>query len=141
MELLARGGVLHGGTYNAQPAAMAAVVATLKALAEEDTFTALEQRGRRLMDGIDQALAQADIEAQVQGFPQIFHVALGVNAPISDYRSSLAADKGRYVQFTTALLDYGVRALERGAWFLSTAHSDEVIEETIEAVTAVAKGL
>jgi glutamate-1-semialdehyde 2,1-aminomutase len=141
MELLATGGVLHGGTYNAQPAAMAAVVATLSELAKVETFTLLEERGRRLMEGIDQALAQADIEARLQGFPQIFHVALGVSSPITDYRSSLAADKARYVGFTTALLDHGVRALERGAWFLSTAHSDEVIEETIEAVATVAKTL
>lgn len=141
MELLATGGVLHGGTYNAQPAAMAAVVATLSELAKAETFTLLEERGRRLMVGIDQALAQADIEARLQGFPQIFHLALGVSSPITDYRSSLAADKARYVCFTTALLDHGVRALERGAWFLSTAHSDEVIEETIEAVATVAKTL
>jgi glutamate-1-semialdehyde 2,1-aminomutase len=141
MELLATGGVLHGGTYNAQPAAMAAVVATLNELAKAETFTRLEERGRRLMAGIGQALAQADIEARLQGFPQIFHLALGVSSPITDYRSSLAADKARYVRFTTALLDHGVRALERGAWFLSTAHSDEVIEETIEAVATVAKTL
>ena len=62
-----------------------------------------------------------------------------VDAPITDYRSSLAADKARYIGFTTALLDHGVRALERGAWFLSSAHTDEVIDETIAAVEAVAK--
>ena len=59
--------------------------------------------------------------------------------PITDYRSSLAADRARYIRFTTALLDHGVRALERGAWFLSSAHTDELIDETIAAVEAVAK--
>ena len=38
---------------------------------------------------------------------------------------------------TTGLLDHGVRALERGAWFLSDAHSDAVVDETIAAVAAV----
>jgi len=92
-------------------------------------------------DGIAQALAEADIPARIQGFPQIFHVALGVDAPIVDYRSSLAADKARYVRLTTGLLERGVRALERGAWFLSDAHTDDVIDETIAAVAAVARSI
>ena len=57
------------------------------------------------------------------------------------YRSSLGADKPRYVKFTTTLLDQGVRALERGAWFLSDAHSDEVIDETIAAVATTARAI
>jgi glutamate-1-semialdehyde 2,1-aminomutase len=131
--------VMHGGTYNAQPVAMAATLATLSALADGQIYTLLEQRGRRLMEGIAQAFAEADIAVRVQGFPQIFHVALGVEAPITEYRSSLAADKGRYVKLTTGLLARGVRALERGAWFISSAHSDEVIDATIAAVAEVAK--
>jgi glutamate-1-semialdehyde 2,1-aminomutase len=139
MELMVSGGVMHGGTYNAQPAAMAAVVATLTELAKEETFVTLNRQGDRLMKGIRQALAEADIPARVQGFPQIFHVAFGLDSDITDYRTSLKADKARYVKFTTALLSHGVRALERGAWFLSTSHTDEVIDATIAAVATVAK--
>ena len=141
MEQMATGGVLHGGSYNALPAAMAAVVATLNELKKPDTFNQLEEQGKKLITGIKDALADADVEAQVQGFPQIFHVALGASSPFSNYRDSLAADKVRYVDFTTALLSQSVRALERGAWFLSTAHDDAAIAETIGAVAAVAKDL
>ena len=139
MEQMATGGVLHGGSYNALPAAMAAVVATLNELNRPETSNYLEEQGKKLMIGIKAALADADVEAQVQGFPQIFHVAMGTSSPFSNYRDSLAADKARYVNFTTALLSHGVRALERGAWFLSTAHDDAAINETIAAVAAVAK--
>ena len=139
MELMATGGVLHGGSYNALPAAMAAVVATLNELKKPETSNLLELQGKKLMTGINDALAEAGVEAQVQGFPQIFHVALGASSQFSNYRDSLAADKVRYVNFTTALLSHGVRALERGAWFLSTAHDDTAIDETIAAVAAVAK--
>jgi glutamate-1-semialdehyde 2,1-aminomutase len=139
MEQFVTRKVMHGGTYNAQPVAMAATVATLSALADGQIHALLERRGQRLMEGISRALAEADIVARVQGFPQIFHVAFGVDAPITNYRSSLAADKARYVKFTTALLERGVRALERGAWFLSSAHTDALIEETIAAVAAAAR--
>ena len=141
MEQMATGGVLHGGSYNALPAAMAAVVATLNELKKPETSNLLELQGKKLMTGIKAALADAGIEAQVQGFPQIFHVALGTSTPFSNYRDSLAADKARYVNFTTALLSHGVRALERGAWFLSAAHDDAAVDETIAAVATVAKEL
>ena len=141
MEQMATGGVLHGGSYNALPAAMAAVVATLNELRNPETSNLLELQGKKLMTGIKDALTDAGVEAQVQGFPQIFHVALGASTPFSNYRDSLAADKARYVNFTTALLSHGVRALERGAWFLSSAHDDTAVDETIAAVAAVAQEL
>ena len=141
MEQMSTGGVLHGGSYNALPAAMAAVVATLNELKKPETSNLLELQGKKLMTGINDALIDAGVEAQVQGFPQIFHVALGTSTPFSNYRDSLAADKARYVNFTTTLLSHGVRALERGAWFLSTAHNDKAIDETIAAVAAVAQEL
>ena len=139
MDLFVTGGVMHGGTYNAQPASMAAVVATLTELVREETFAHLNKQGTRLMQGIQQALEDADISARVQGFPQIFHVAFGVDSEVTDYRSALQADRERYIQFTEALHYHGVRALERGAWFLSTAHTSEAIDATVEAVAAVAQ--
>ncbi|MBT3606609.1 MAG: aminotransferase class III-fold pyridoxal phosphate-dependent enzyme, partial [Candidatus Latescibacteria bacterium] len=131
--------VMHGGTYNAQPASMAAVIATLTELAKEDTVDLLIKQGTRLMQGMESVLKDANIQARVAGFPQIFHVGFGVDSDVTDYRSALQADRERYIRFTEALHHHGVRALERGAWFLSTAHTDEVIDATIEAVSAVAK--
>lgn len=139
MERIVSQRVLHGGTYNAQPMAMAAAVATMGALADGSVHAAIERAGRRLMDGIAGALAGAGVPARVQGFPQIFHVALGVEGPISDYRGWLAADKAAYVRLTAALLGRGVRALERGAWFLSSAHTDDLIDETVAAVAGAAR--
>jgi len=139
MELFASGGVMHGGTFNGHPACMAALVATLGELKKPETFAALDRQGTRLMEGIGEALDAADIQARVEGFPQIFHVGFGVEEQVTDDRSSLQADKERYVRFTEALHYRGVRALERGAWFLSTAHTADVVDETVAAVAAVAR--
>ena len=141
MELFASGGVMHGGTFNGHPACMAALVATLRELEKPETFAALDRQGTRLMEGMREALDAADIQARVEGFPQIFHVGFGVEGQVTDYRSSLQADKERYVRFTEALHYRGVRALERGAWFLSTAHTADVVDETVDAVAAVARGI
>ena len=138
MDMLGAG-VMHGGTYNAQPASMAAVIATLTELDKKETFDVLNARGNRLMEGIGRALRDAGIQTRVAGFSQIFHVGFGVDSAVTDYRSSLRADREQYIKFTEALHYKGVRALERGAWFLSTAHTDDVIDATIEAVTDVIK--
>jgi glutamate-1-semialdehyde 2,1-aminomutase len=43
------------------------------------------------------------------------------------------------VKFAHALLKRGVRVLERGAWFVSFAHDDGVIDATLDAVRGAAK--
>jgi glutamate-1-semialdehyde 2,1-aminomutase len=134
IELFYTAKVAHGGTYNGHPLSMAATVATLTALADGEVFALIERRGRRLMDGIAQLLQDYQEIGRVQGFPGIFHVAFGSSEPVTSYRDSFRADKARYVRFTTAMVERGVRALERGAWFLSAAHDDEVIDRTLSVV-------
>ncbi len=138
LEVLTRGAV-HGGTYNAQPIAMAATVATLRALADGRAITGIAPHGRRLMDGIAAALKAAGIAAAVTGFPQIFHVAFGLDRPAQEWRDLQRMDRARYRQFCLALLRRRVRALERGAWFLSTTHDSLAIDETLAAVADAAR--
>jgi glutamate-1-semialdehyde 2,1-aminomutase len=138
LELFVTGGVLHGGTFNAQPVTMAAMVATQEALVP-DQYEAASRRGVRLRDGIAQILQEAGLKAQVTGFELMFHVAFGLEAPARNYRDLLKSDKPMYVKFAHALLKRGVRVLERGAWFVSFAHDDGVIDATLDAVRGAAK--
>lgn len=134
MDRLAGGGIIHGGTYNAQAVNMAATVATLNRLATPGVYDLMESRGRRLMEGIARIFAKAGRPATVTGFPQIFHVGLGLEKAPVNYRDTLGVDRAGYVRLTTALLRRGVRALERGAWFLSTEHDDAIIDRTLDAL-------
>lgn len=137
LDLVVTGGVVHGGTYNAQPVTMAALVATQEALTEERHAAAGEQ-GLRLQAGVRDALARAGIKAQVSGFPLAFHVAFGLDAPARSYRDVASADKAGYVRFAHALLKRGVRVLERGAWFVSLEHDAAVIDATLDIVNDAA---
>jgi len=134
MERFGIDGVVHGGTYNGHPVVMAALVATLDALASGEVHARIEARGRRLMDGIAGILRDHQIPSTVQGYPGIFHVALGSSEPIGGYRDSLGRDKAGYVRLAAAMVERGVRPLERGAWFLSDAHDDAVVDRTLEIV-------
>ncbi|MGE7470234.1 aspartate aminotransferase family protein [Bosea sp. NPDC003192] len=126
-------GVLHGGTFNAQPIAMAAMVATQKLLTSEH-YERSSAHGQRLQDGIRSILAGAGIKAQVAGFPLIFHVAFGLDEPAWNYRDVARSDKVAYSRFAHALLRRGVRVLERGAWFVSSEHDQAIVDATLEAV-------
>lgn len=134
MERFVSQKVMHGGTYNAHPLNMAATVATLEALAHGGVYERIDRHGRMLMSGIKDILDKRSITARVQGYPGIFHVAFGVSGPIQSFRDTLSSDRSRYTKFTTALLEKGVRALERGAWFLSSEHGDAEINRTLDAV-------
>jgi glutamate-1-semialdehyde 2,1-aminomutase len=124
--------------------AMAAMIATLEGLSEAH-YRESSVRGQRLQDGIRAALSEAGIKAQVFGFPLMFHISFGLDAVPRNYREIALADKRGYVQFCVAMLKRGVRALERGAWFVSSEHDDAVVDETIavvrEAAKEVAQGL
>lgn len=138
LDMFASAGVLHGGTFNAQPVALAAMIATLEALTPthyEDTGA----RGLRLQNGLRDILAEAGIRAQVTGFPLVFHVAFGLDEPARNYRDVARSDKALYARFAYAMLRRKVRILERGAWFVSSAHDDAVIDATLAAAREAAR--
>lgn len=138
MDMFSTGGVLHGGTFNSQPVTMGAMVATQQALTPEH-YEETSAFGVRLRDGIRSILADAGIKAQVTGFELMFHVAFGLDTPARNYRDIAKADKAGYARFAQALLRNGVRVLERGAWFVSSEHNDDVVDKTLEAARAAAK--
>lgn len=134
LELCA-GKVLHGGTYNAQPIAMAATAATLRQLTPE-LYTGIAENGNRLMEGLRRIFADAGVTATIVGFPQVFHIALGLDEPARNYRDLLKMNRAGYVALADELVHRGVRILERGAWFMSSEHGPDIVDETLE----IAKG-
>lgn len=134
MELLTQG-VNHSGTYNANVLVVEASVTCLDLLTREDgaAYRHLFRLGNRLKDGIATIAAELGVAAQLQGPGPMFHLAF-TEAPIYDYRSATQADTPRYHRFAAALMQRGVRVLERGLWYVSTTHTDEDIEAALAAV-------
>jgi glutamate-1-semialdehyde 2,1-aminomutase len=141
MDMFVDKGVMHGGTYNAHPVCMAATVATLLELEKGAVYRANNGRGIRLMQGLREIFGAYGIPARVQGFPGIFHVAFGTTEPIESYRDLFKVDRPRYVTFAIALIERGVRALERGAWFMSAAHDDSILSDTLRIVESAAAAI
>jgi glutamate-1-semialdehyde 2,1-aminomutase len=137
MELLTRG-VNHSGTYNANILVVEASLACLDLLTRNDgaAYRHLHSLGSRLRDGIARVAEEAGVQVQVQGPGPMFHVAFA-DEPLTDYRTAAKQDTARYHRFTAALMERGVRVLERGLWYVSTAHTEADIDETLAVIREV----
>lgn len=133
MDLFAHGGVTHGGTYNAQPLAMAATVATLREVSKPGFYDGIEENGQILMEGFRKLLHDAGITATVTGFGSVVHIGFGLKTLPSEWRDLSQMDRPRYSAFCHAMLKRGVRLLERGTAFLSSEHGKAEIEQTLSA--------
>ena len=142
MNLIGEAKVMHGGTYNSQSVSMAATVATLKALQSEKPHQAIAKTGSNLMAGLREVFTKHNLVFEIVGYPAVFNVRFDLQGP-TDYRSAMKANRAMYMDFAFELLQRGVRILPRGTWFVSAAHTDVDIAQTLakvdEALTALKK--
>lgn len=132
------GEVVHAGTLNANPLCLAASQWCLDQVINAGAShpAALNELGRRLMQGLANLASQHGIPLYPQGPGLIFHtVMLQPNAakgPIKDYRDYVRRhDPARWSHLRRCLLEEGVRAIERGLWSISLAHQTGDIDEAL----------
>ncbi len=134
MELLATGAVLHGGTYNGNPPAMAAARATLDALSTDGgaAYRTLTEVGRSLMTGLRAAGADAGVPVLVQGPGPVFHMWISTRDAIEDPRTARVEGAAEYGVFIEAMVRRGVRPIPGGRWYMSTAHTLDHVAQTVQ---------
>ena len=135
MELVAPAGpVYQAGTLSGNPLAMAAGIATLRALAEDDAWDAAAHAAERLFEG----LGAVAVEADVAGRPTRVGTMVGfffADMPVRGWEDAKLADTARFAAFHGAMLERGVYLppSQFEAWFLSSAHGDAEIDATVSA--------
>lgn len=131
------GKVFQAGTLSGNPLATAAGIATLKALDEDPEFYAkIDRATSRLADGLSQAASAAGVKVSVQrcgGMATLFFLGAEDDAVV-DWPSASRCDTKRFAKFFWKLLDGGVYlpCSQFEAMFASVAHSDELIDQTLE---------
>ena len=133
MDLIGEAKVMHGGTYNSQSVSMAATVATLKLLKSEQPHQRIAASGTALMNGLREIFTKHNLVFEIVGYPAVFNVRFDLQGP-TDYRSAMKANRAMYLDFAFELLQRGVRILPRGTWFVSSAHTDADIAQTLAMV-------
>jgi glutamate-1-semialdehyde 2,1-aminomutase len=133
------GPVYQAGTLSGNPVAMAAGLATLELIDEPGFYEQLGERTKQLTDGLAAAAADAGIALCVEQQGGMFGFVFTDSGPVRSFAQVAAADIGRFKAFFHGMLDEGVylapSAFEAG--FVSAAHGDSEIEQTLTAARKV----
>lgn len=126
------GPIYQAGTLSGNPLAMAAGLAQLRVLSETDPFSDLEQRTHRLVDGLLNNARELGVPATGGNLGSMWGIFFTAT-PVRNFSDASAADVELFRRFFHGCLARGVffapSAFEAG--FLSTAHTDADIDETI----------
>lgn len=138
-RLSPEGPVYQAGTLSGNPVAMAAGLASLEQLmVDESLYERLELKAKRLMEGFQAAANKAGIALQVGAIGSMFGFFFN-DKPVKNFADALSSDTKRFALFHQGMLERGFyfacSQFETG--FISTAISDAMIEETIEAAESV----
>jgi glutamate-1-semialdehyde 2,1-aminomutase len=131
------GPVYQAGTLSGNPVAVAAGLATLKAIAAPGFFERLEQTATALTAGLAAAAKKHGIAFSAQAVGGMFGIYFSANVPQS-FAEVMQSDKDLFNRFFHAMLARGVyfapSAYEAG--FVSAAHTPHDIAATVAAADA-----
>ncbi|WP_010651056.1 glutamate-1-semialdehyde 2,1-aminomutase [Oceanobacillus massiliensis] len=141
MEQIAPSGPIYqAGTLSGNPLAMTAGYETLSALTEE-SYQAINEKVDSLIDGFRTAAADYDIPLHINRAGSMVGVFF-TDESVVDFNSAQTSNLDYFAQYYRAMMEEGIflPPSQFEGLFLSTAHSDEDIAKTIQAIrTAFSK--
>ena len=132
------GGVYQAGTLAGNPVAVRAGIYTLTRLKEEKPYDRLRSRLERLDTALSQAAREEGVPLAVNGATAMF-TGFFTDRDVVDYESAVSSDRRLYALFFKAMLDESIffAPSQYEAAFLTLAHDDAVVEQTIETCRRV----
>jgi glutamate-1-semialdehyde 2,1-aminomutase len=137
------GPVYQAGTLSGNPLAMAAGIATLEQLEAPGFFDNLGASTRKLADGLADLARDAGIPLCIESSGGMFGFVFSDDGPIRHFNQVVAADIDRFRKFFHGMLEQGIylapSAFEAG--FVSSAHGDDEIAQTLDAAKTVFRSI
>ncbi len=143
MERLAPlGDVYQGGTLSGNPISVAAGLATLRRLQKDQPYDELERKTQRLTTAIAECAAANGIDLQLPTLGSIFAIVF-TDQPIRSFEAVELTRQDRFNTLFHSLLKQGIYLPPSPfeVCFLSTAHTDAQIDETIAAWQTALQGM
>ncbi len=136
------GPVYQAGTLSGNPVAVTAGLETLRRLKAKKVYRDLEEKGKRLEEG----LGTAAHKAKVPYYQTRVGSMLGgffAKGPVVNYSTAKQSDTQAYARFFHGMLEQGIYLApsQFEAMFLSTAHTTGHIEQTVSAAQKVFRNL
>ena len=136
------GPVYQAGTLSGNPLAMAAGIAALEELQSGAAYATLEALGSQLEEGLKSAARSASLPVQFNRCGSMF-CGYFTDRPVQNLADGMTSDRTRFAKYFHGLLERGIYLApsQFEAGFLSTAHTPQDIENTIQAAAEVMKTL
>ena len=136
------GPIYQAGTLSGNPVAMAAGLAMLQLIQKPGFHDELARRTRLLTDGLQAIADGAGIPFTTNRVGGMFGLFFS-DHPVRSYADATRCDTARFTRFFHGMLEHGVylapSAFEAG--FVSSAHSESLIAETLQAAREVFAGV
>jgi glutamate-1-semialdehyde 2,1-aminomutase len=137
------GPVYQAGTLSGNPIAMAAGLATLDIISRPGFYEPLFERTRALCEGLQGAAREAGVPFTTNHAGSMFGGFFTTDAKVSNYAQVMACDGPAFNRFFHRMLELGVYLAPASyeAGFMSSAHSDQDIADTVAAAATAMAGL
>ena len=128
------GPVYQAGTLSGNPLSMTAGLVTLRRLRDESVYERLESASKKLCDGLASAARDAGVTTVTNRVGSMW-TSFFNDGLVVDWDTANKCDRQKYGKFFHAMLENGVYLApsQFEAAFVSLAHTDDIIEQTIEA--------
>lgn len=129
------GPVYQAGTLSGNPVAMAAGLKTLELIEAEGFYDDLQQKVKKLTDGLKQVADQLSVPMVTQNVGAMFGLFFTDQVKVSSFAQTMQCDGEKFNRFFHAMLKQGVYLAPSSfeAGFISSAHTEQDIEQTIES--------
>ena len=133
------GPVYQAGTLSGNPVAMAAGLAQLRHIrSHPELYVSIEHSAKELAAGMRAAAAAHGIDVSINQIGSLIAPFFTPNG-VTTFVDAKGSDVGRYARYFRGMLERGIylAPAQFEAMFISTAHTKEDFQRTLEAVDAV----
>ncbi|TFB13923.1 glutamate-1-semialdehyde 2,1-aminomutase [Filobacillus milosensis] len=129
------GPAYQAGTMAGNPASMAAGIACLEVLQEEGVYVEMDRLGGILENGILERAEKHNINISINRLKGALTVYF-TDQEITNYEQAENTNGEQFSKFFKLMLDQGINLApsKYEAWFLTTAHTEDDINQTLDAV-------
>ena len=137
-QMAPQGPVYQAGTLSGNPVAMAAGIATLEQLQKDGFYKDLDDKADRLLAGLEQAAQNAGVPAQAKRAGSMLGFFFS-GKEVKNFDDAKTCDLDKFTAFYNGLRQRGIYIApsQFEALFISIAHSNEHIDQTIQAAEEV----
>ncbi len=141
-QVVPLGPMYQAGTLSGNPLAVTAGITTLRELQKPGVYEGLDALAQRLTDGIAVVFQRAEVPGSINRVQSMF-TGFFTGGPVEALAQVEQSDAGQYGRYFHAMLERGVyfAPSQFEAGFVSTAHTEEDIDRTIEAAEAALREL